>query len=208
MHRNILLLGSKSESRKRLLRDAGIEFKIVDQRADESMCDWRVPLIELVESIAVHKMEHVIMPVGQEDDCYFVLTADTLGIDSKGNICAKPIDKQDAISKLKSYRFGAETCTAFCLDKKIFKEGSWFVEKRIVNYASGQYIFNVPDDWIERYFELSIKAGIEYTKVSGAVAIEEFGAQFLQHIDGSYTAVVGLPMYELREALIKISFFN
>ena len=42
--------------------------------------------------------------------------------------------------------------------------------------------------------------------VSGAVAIEEFGAQYLKSISGSYTAVVGLPLYEVKEALIDLNF--
>ena len=105
---------------------------------------------------------------------------------------------------------GAQTATAFCLDKKKWdsNNNNWQTEIRILQYVKSKYIFDVPDNWIERYFELSIAAGINYMNVSGAVAIEEFGAQFLKSIEGSYTAVVGLPMYELRESLSEIGFFK
>lgn len=207
--KNILYLGSKSRSRQRLLNEASIQFKVVEQSADETLCDWNKPLRQLVELIALYKMEHVIIPDGKKENDYcFVLTADTLGIDYQGNICGKPIDKEDAIKKIKAYRYGAETGTAFCLEKRIWKSDKWFSEKRIIKFVNATYIFDIPDDWIERYFELSIASGISYMQLSGAVAVEEFGAQFLKTINGSYTAVVGLPMYELREALIEFEFFK
>lgn len=192
-----------------LLKQASIPFELAEQEANEADCDWGLPLQQLVESIALHKIKHVILPDGKsKDDISFVLTADTLGLDGNGNICGKPIDKEDAIKKIKSYRNGARTGTAFCLDKRKWSGSSWELDKRIVKFVEAQYIFDVPDHWIERYFELSIDAGINYMNVSGAVAIEEFGAQFLKSLNGSYTAVVGLPMYELREALDELEFFN
>ena len=205
---NIILLGSKSKSRQRLLSEASIPFKIIEQSVDETILDWNLPLNDLVESIAVYKMEHIILPMGaNENETIFVLTADTLGLDSNGNINGKPKDKADAISKIKSYRNGAETGTAFCLDKKIWKNNNWVLDSRIIRFVSAKYLFYVPDNWIERYLQLSIAAGIHYSQVSGAVAIEEFGAQFLKTVEGSYTAIVGLPMYELRESLEELKFW-
>ena len=49
---NTLLLASKSQSRQRLLRDARIPFAIIEQEADESKCDWALPLEQVVQSIA------------------------------------------------------------------------------------------------------------------------------------------------------------
>ncbi|MCX5922118.1 MAG: Maf family protein [Candidatus Dependentiae bacterium] len=40
------------------------------------------------------------------------------------------------------------------------------------------------------------------------IAIEEFGAQFLKVIHGSYLTIVGLPLFELREALEELDFFD
>lgn len=207
--KNILLLASTSKSRQRLLHESKIPFEIVKQDADESNFDWTLPLKDIVEQIAVHKMNHVILPKGQKEGQFcFVLTADTLGRDSKGNICRKPTSKQDAIDMIKSYRTGSQTGSAFCLDKKIWKNNKWETHTRVLEFVNSTYIFDIPDNWIERYFELSKAAGIDYMQVSGAVAIEEFGAQFLKTMNGSYTAVVGLPMYELRQALEKLDFFD
>jgi predicted house-cleaning NTP pyrophosphatase (Maf/HAM1 superfamily) len=68
--------------------------------------------------------------------------------------------------------------------------------------VTADYVFDVPDAWLDIYLEKS--RGLV---ASGAIAIEEFGSQFLKTVHGSYTTIVGLPMYELREALEKIGFF-
>lgn len=206
---NVLYLASKSLSRQNLLKDAGISFEIIKQNADEKSLSWELPLEDLVKKIASLKMENVILPIGKEEgEVCFVLTADTLGINAYNEICGKPKNKQDAIKKIKTYRKGAQTGTAFCLENKIWRKNNWITHKRILEFVNSKYIFDVPDFFIEKYFELSLASGIDLMQVSGAVAVEEFGAQFLKTIDGSYTTIVGLPMFELRESLFKIGFFD
>ena len=61
--KNILLLGSKSASRKLLLEESLIPYQVVEQEADESECDWGLQLQQLTQSIARHKMDHVVMPL-------------------------------------------------------------------------------------------------------------------------------------------------
>jgi|SRR5579872_4731318 len=200
---HILLLGSKSQSRQTLLHQAAIPFMLIDQNADETACDWNLPLPQVVASIALHKMEHIIVPDGKEGDVCFVLTADTLSQDAQGAIHGKPTDRDDAIEKIKAARGGMRTGTAFCLDRKLYKSGKWGVDKRIERYVEAAYEFSVPDAWIDTYLEQS------YGLIcSGAIAIEEYGGLFLKSVNGSYTTIVGLPLYELREALQEIRFFQ
>ena len=199
---NILLLGSSSASRRALLEGAQIKFKVVSQSADETLCDWNLALQPLVEQIAVYKMDHVIMPSGNDGDLSFVLTADSLTQDFQGGIHGKPIDRADAMKKLKAVRKGARVGTAFCLDKKIFKAGSWCVEKRIVQFVVATCFFDIPDAWLGKYLDLGRGVG-----VSGGIRIEGFGFLFLKSVEGSYTTILGLPMFELREALEEIGFY-
>ena len=201
--KNILYLASKSPSRKNLLQRAGICFEILEQNADETQCDWGLSLHKVVESIAFHKMEHVIMPQGKEGQTAFVLTADTLGIDPTGAIRGKPANAAEAIMMLKLARGGSNECgTAFCLEKKAFENGSWHTNKRIQGYARAEYYFDVPDAQIEDYIQRS-----NALEGAGAIKIED-GAQFMRFMSGSYTAIIGLPMYELWQALQEIGFFN
>ncbi len=161
-----------------------------------------MPLQQVVESIALHKMQHLILPHGKEGDVCFVLTADTLSQDVHGGIQGKPINKHDAFEKIKVAREGSQLCTAFCLDKKRFVNGVWEVEQRIARSVHAAYLFDIPDALIEDYFEHSIGYSC-----SNAIAIEGYGSRYLKWVDGSYTAIVGLPLYEVRQALEEVGFF-
>src|SRR6266702_4570522 len=100
MAKNILHFGSKSQSRRMLLEESQIPFVTINQDADESQCDWGLPLPQLVLSIALYKMQHVILADGMhEGEVCFVLTADTMSHDNMGVIHGKPVDRADAIAK-------------------------------------------------------------------------------------------------------------
>lgn len=200
-----LLLGSKSFSRKMLLDQAQIPYTLVPQDADEMVCDWTLPLEQAVASIARHKMDHVVLPDGiMNDDICFVLTADTLSIDARGILNGKPIDRDDAIEKIRRNRGKTHRlATAYCIDRRVWKDNAWHIEQRIENVVSAEYQFDIPDEWIDVYLEKSMGM-----LASGAVAVELYGAQFLRYVHGSYSTIIGLPMYEVREALTALGFFN
>lgn len=200
--KNSLFLGSKSQSRQKLLTEARIPFTLVGQDADETICDWNMPMAQIVERIALYKMDHVVLPAAPEHDACFVLTADTMSCDGQGNLFGKPEDRQDAIRMIKAARDGGWTGTAFCLDKKIRVDNAWHREKRITRYVASQCFFDVPDDFLEVYLEQPFV----YSS-AGAIFVEDFGAQFVKEIRGSYSTIQGLPMYELRLALTEIGFF-
>lgn len=200
---NTLLVGSKSPSRKMLLRSMQIAFELVEQDADESLCNWALPLPQIVAQIARFKMEHLQLPAGQDGQVCFVLTADTLTQDKDGTVQGKPIDRMDAIAKIKSSRNGSFLCTGFCLDKNVWRNGQWELVERKEQVVHAEYLFDMPDEWIDVYLERSIALN-----AAGAIAVEDFGAQFLKIIHGSYSGLIGLPLFELREALEELGFFD
>lgn len=224
MANNILYFGSKSQSRRMLLQESQIPFVTVSQDADESQCDWGLPLPQLVLSIALYKMQHVILPDGaHEGDVCYVLTADTMSHDKAGVVHGKPVDRDDAIAKIKATAAGSFLCTAFCLDRKVWKPalrslaassealcerrgevgaGAWVLENRVEKIVSAEFTFTVPDSWIDIYLEKT-----PFLDVSGGIAVEKFGNQFLKTVQGSYSTIIGLPLFELREALEKLGFF-
>jgi septum formation protein len=225
MTKNILYFGSKSQSRRMLLEESQIPFVVIDQNADESQCDWGLPLQQLVASIALHKMDHVVLPDGTyEGEICYVLTADTMSHDTTGKIHGKPVDRADAVAKIKASREGSFLCTAFCVDRRVWrsvrrslavpfealsegrgeggKNNVWVVDERITDVVSAEFIFFVPDNWIDIYLEKT-----PFLDVSGGMAIEKYGNQFLKTVQGSYSTIIGLPLFEVREALEKLGFF-
>ena len=201
--KNVLLLASQSQSRKELLEEMRISFKVIHQDADESVCDHTLPFEALVKDIALEKMKHVVVPEGSEGDICFVLTSDTLTQGVDGKLLGKPSDREDAIKKIKNVRGKSRTTSAFCLEKKVFKNGSWEIAERIEDCVGADHHFIVSDEWIETYLNESFGY-----KSSGSIAIEGFGLQFSQSINGSYSTIRGLPLFELRQALEKIGFFR
>lgn len=200
----MLYLASKSFSRKQLLVDARIPFTVIEQTADEQQCDWGLPLEQLVRLIAECKMKHAILPQSSVGSIIFVLTADTLAQDRAGNIHGKPSDYADATAKIKALRDGSRVCTAFCLQKMRLDENGWKIIDKIVEVVIAECVFFVDDCWIDYYFaEQSIAL-----QAAGAMAIEQFGSQFLKSVHGSYTTIMGLPMFEVRRSLQQLGFFD
>ena len=201
---NTLLLGSASQSRQMLLKEALIPFEVVGHAADERAVDHSLPFEDLLQAIARLKMDHVCLKKpSYEGEIAFIVTADSMGQDSKGVVHGKPHDKADAREKLRALAYGSVTGTAFCIERRRACKGQWITETCIEKCVIARYEFVVPELWIDRYLQHSWAM-----IASGAIAIELYGNQFLKSIDGSYSAIVGLPMVELREALEVVGFFD
>jgi septum formation protein len=199
-----LYLASTSRSRQVLLQEARIPFECIGHCADEEAADRSLPFLDLLQQIARDKMDHALLQPGtQQGQEIFVLSADSMGYDAQGIVHGKPTDREDAIKKIKSLGDKAVTGTAYCLDKKRWDGNQWVTIERQERVVEARYRFVIPDHWIDRYLEHSWAM-----IASGAIAVEFYGAQFLEWIDGSYSAVMGLPMFELRQDLEKLGFFD
>lgn len=202
--KNILLLGSKSTGRQNLLREARIPFQLVTQDANEQECDWTLSLDQTTANIARHKMNHVLLPSGSaQGQICFVLTADTLSCDINGNLHGKPIDEKDARRMIALLKEGTRVGTAFCVERKQWDGNKWAKQERVEQFVEGFCIIDISDAAFTQY----IHYVPDYLQYSAAIDIQGFGAQFVKSINGSYTTIIGLPMYELRQALQKIGFF-
>ncbi len=195
-----LYLASQSPMRKQLLEQAKIPFTVISQSADEAACNWDLPPKEVVLDIARSKMAHAVIPSGKKE-C-FVLTADTLCVDSNGMLHGKPADKEEALAMLKKWRAGCTVITGFCLDKKTYQEGQWYTQERKEEAMVTTIEFCIPDAWLAEYL-----AQTPAMNVAGAMSIEDYGFQFVRFIQGSYTNIIGLPLYQVREALSQMGFF-
>ena len=123
----ILYLASSSKYRQQAVQEAKINFQIISQTSQE-ICDYDLEFNKIVESIAINKMYHIVLPQSlmpgsgcvKKGDEIFVLTADTMTQDSHGKIHGKPENIEDCIRKIKAVSGKSLTGTAFCLDKKVF----------------------------------------------------------------------------------------
>lgn len=202
-HKHILYLGSDSSSRKMLLTQSKIPFIVVGHGADEDAIDKSLRLEEQVAAIAQLKMDHIKLANGEyEGEIRYVLTADTMGCDGQERVHGKPHNREDAYKKIRALSGTYRTATGFCIEKRIWQNNAWETLAKKSQVVSSLYTFRVPENRLEDYFEHS--PGLH---VSGAIAVEDYGLQFLEKIEGSYSTIVGLPLYEVRATLEEFGFF-
>lgn len=182
-----IILASKSPRRKELLASLGIQFlteiKEVEESYPEAMRGAAVALY-----IATKKAEAFEIT----SDNTIVITADTIVcIDDK--ILGKPKDYEEAFDMLKMLSGKRhEVITGVAL-KTIEKTRSFYE-------VTAVYFNDLHNEQIEYY----LNTYKPYDK-AGAYGIQEWiGAVAVDHIEGSYTNVMGLPTARLYKELIKM----
>lgn len=192
-----IYLASASPRRRELLRQIGVAFDLLLPRTGARGQDADVgetPLPDevperYVERLALTKAEAGIRRViWRRLAPRPVLAADTT-LELDGEIIGKPADDQHALAILRALS-GREhhvlTAIAVSTGERIRAR---MVRSKVRFRALG-------DDEIRRY----IASGEPMDK-AGAYAIQGHGAVFVEHIQGSYSAIMGLPLFETAQLL-------
>lgn len=181
---NSLILASASPRRRDLLGVFGIDFDVRPADIDESVIAGEIPA-EYTVRVAREKALAVAGTAGDQ----FVLGSDTtvaLGGDSLG----KPGDADGAREMLE--RLSGTVHEVLSAVALIHPGGK--VETRLsttrVDFA------RLPAEWIDHY----IASGEPMDK-AGAYGIQGAAGIWVQRLDGSYSGVVGLPLFETGELL-------
>lgn len=177
-----VILASASPRRSELLKNAGIIFEVYTSRAEE-IKNQDVPVKMLCELNAKRKASWV----AQKFSDRLVIGADTL-VTMDGKIYGKPFDKEDAIKNLLELQGKAHsviTGVALLCEMHGF-EKLFHVETKVV-------LKELSENQILRYYEK-----VNPLDKAGGYAIQEYGDMIIDHIDGSYSNVMGLPIVELK----------
>ena len=203
--KHTLYIGSQSPSRQNLLKQADIPFKVLSHDSDECVVRGNSSFDDYVLAIAREKMVHVQLPTREEagTDEIFVLTADSLSMtQGTKEVLGKPEDRDDAVRMLRLHREQPTIVTTACvLEKKVW-DGGWKTEVKKEWCVSSNIEFIVDEEYIDSYLEKLPMA----LYACGAGIIEGYGHNFVKSITGSFSAVLGLPMYELRQVLRELEF--
>ncbi|SFW77896.1 MULTISPECIES: Maf family protein [Pseudomonas] len=181
-----LYLASGSPRRRELLTQIGVPFTAIGADIDETPLDHEPPSA-YVERLARGKAEagRRALDTGV-DGC--VLGADTAVV-LEGRILGKPVDQADALSMLLSLSGrNHEVLTAIAV-----LDGSR-CESRVVR---SQVRFRP----ITEQEAMAYWASGEPRDKAGSYGIQGLGAVFVAGLEGSYSAVVGLPLCETAELL-------
>jgi septum formation protein len=182
-----LILASNSPRRRYLLKQAGLLFSVIPSQVDESSISVSAPALYARE-LAIAKA----MDVAKDHPDSWVIGADTIVL-IDGLILGKPDSKTHAAEMLE--RLSGQThqvITGYCICRK--SSG-----KQIVDSVSTDVTFKkLSSREIEWYTHTS-----EPFDKAGAYAIQGLGTFLVKSISGSYSNVVGLPVCEVIEHLIR-----
>jgi septum formation protein len=182
-----IILASQSPRRKQLLEQAGVKFDIVPAHIDETPYLKYLPT-DAVTASAQAKADQVCTQFPN----HWIIAADTI-VFINNQILGKPKSKNHAREMLQTLSGKAHvvlTGYAICCLKQNI---------RITDIVKTSVQFKqLCSDEIEWY----LQTDEPYDK-AGAYAIQGIGAFIVKAIDGSYTNVVGLPVCEVMDVLMK-----
>ncbi|MBO0615200.1 MAG: septum formation inhibitor Maf [Pseudomonadota bacterium] len=185
MHAPQLILASASPRRRELLAQIGIRFVVQTADVDETPLPDETPEA-LVKRLAILKAETVSLRLRSGN--LPVLGSDTIGI-LNGELLVKPRDLVDAQQMLRKMSGQShDILTAVALTTPAGTRVK--VSRSIVTFRT------ITDAEILAYWA----SGEPHDK-AGAYAIQGLGAVFIEKLAGSYSGVMGLPLFETAQLL-------
>ena len=183
-----IILGSGSTRRKELLGMTGINFSVMSIPVDESFPD-SLQEIEVSEYIVKNKSNAFNELIKEHE---IIITADTL-VWFENKCLGKPKDKREAKQMLKLFAGKSHnviTSVGFLTmsNFKILTESTTVKYKDLTNSEIDYYVENVnPID------------------KAGSYGIQDWiGMIGVEYVNGSYTSVLGLPVPQTTNEIIKI----
>lgn len=182
----MLYLASRSPRRLQLLEQIGVCFEVIDpdvpevRAVDESAEDY-------VDRVARDKARAGLAQC-VHDDGAVVLGADTEVV-LDGRVFGKPRDAEDAMAMLRalSGRTHRVVSVVWCVAKGRERSVRSVSEVRFAGLSAGE---------IER----CVATGEPFGK-AGGYAIQGHAGMFIEHLSGSYSGVMGLPLHETARLL-------
>jgi septum formation protein len=184
----MIYLASASPRRQELLRQLGIEFDVIVSNLEETRSRHETPS-QYVARIALEKARHVDRLVRERK----LASSPVLGADTEvtldDDVLGKPADRDHGIAMLQ--RLQGRTHDVLCAVALLSDGREYSVLSRsAVTFAP------MTRAQIERYWETGEPAG-----KAGGYAIQGQAAAFIERLEGSYSGVMGLPLFETARLL-------
>ena len=187
-----IVLASKSPRRKNLLEQLGLAIKIAPSNTDEDSISIKNPE-KYVKELSLLKANNTALFYPND----WVIGADTIVVVDE-QILGKPRSKTDAIEMLNRLN----NC-----EHSVFTGFSIVNLKKscIITQSVKTTVFfkNLSPEEIQWY----VNTGESFDK-AGSYAIQGIGSFMVKRISGSYSNVVGLPVCEVIEELLKLKIIQ
>lgn len=195
-----IYLASQSPRRRELLKQIGIAFDVLPLRAVTGRLDVievpraGEPAPDFAQRMATEKAACGWRAVDMRHLLRFpVLGADTV-VELDGDILGKPRDRLDAaamLTRLSGRQHRVHTAVAVHHEDRMELR----LSSSLVRFAA------IDDTVIARYLETG-----EYLGKAGAYGVQGRAGAFVEHIEGSYSGIMGLPLYETSTLLKMFGF--
>ena len=180
-----VILASASPRRRELLRQVGVRFRVVVAEVDESVLPGEQPA-DYVLRVARDK---VLAIQATDGSGLPVLAADTAVVLDQ-RILGKPADRAGAISMLRSLSGRTHEVYSAVVLAQAGQPLRECLNISRVTFAE------LDPDWIEAYCD----TGDSMDK-AGAYGVQGLAAEKIPRIEGSFSGVMGLPLYETCQLL-------
>ena len=180
-HLPSIYLASSSPRRQELLVQIGIEFTVVGHGVDERRLADE-PAEKMVERLAIEKAQDVLRNIGNLP-LRPVLGADTVVVIGE-EILGKPLDQADALRMLAL--LSGETHRV--ISGVAIVNGNTLSSRVSISQVT--------------FSELTLEQALKYWQTgepadkAGAYGVQGMAGIFIKHIEGSYSGIMGLPLYE------------
>lgn len=180
-----IYLASQSPRRQELLQQVGVHYELLPVTVDETPAAGE-KAADYAQRLALAKAQAGWSSLAGKNPLP-VLGADTVVV-ANGTIMGKPRDRQQAIEMLQVLSGATHTVlTAVAL----------VAEDRLVRLNTSHVTFRTLSlSECEAYWESG-----EPLDKAGAYAIQGLGAAFITRLEGSYSGVMGLPLFETVDML-------
>lgn len=192
-----LVLASASPRRREILKEAGYKFDVIPSDATEE-ASYKRPAY-YAQELAALKANDVAKKILDAETPYengkytkgevIIIGADTI-VSLLDNILGKPKDRDDAFKMLQALsgrRHYVYTGVALirAVDGKI-------VNRRSLYIRAGVVVAELTDQEINDYIDTG-----ECMDKAGSYAIQGKFAKHVERIEGNYSTIVGLPIYDV-----------
>ncbi len=197
-----ITLASASPRRRELLAQIGIDTEIRPTHADEESISLEtvlgdgVPYPQAVGELALRRARLKIATARAVPGAPIVLAADTI-VSLDGELLEKPVDAEDAGRMLRTLSAKTHLVHTAVVARSTASALDPPKEEIAVTKVTFTKLLPMEIDWY-------IASG-EWRGVAGAYRIQNRAAAFITKIEGSYGAVVGLPLGQVYAIISELS---
>lgn len=191
-----IVLGSKSQPRRQLLIDAGLEFTCEDSGFEEDLDKKTFSDPKLyVRATAEGKLNKLLEKKDQLD-FNILITCDSVVVGLDGTIIEKPESKEHHREMMRAFSDSQHDIVSWVF--VAFRKGDQITVKE--THGITRMVFGrIPEESIERMIEVTP----QLMGAAGGYQVQTVSNSLVKEMRGSCTSCIGLPMYELSELILE-----